>query len=198
MAQGAEGQLKNIFLSAGIPSTEGHEGDEVIATDLISIRDAVRALSTVSVSKARIVYGGQPVITGLIHEVMANATPEIKDHIILYQSEHYEDLYPEENDGFLHKVFVEQAEDKKSSLAKMRKKMLTDRDYDAAVFIGGSKGVSEEFKLLKRTHPEVPVIPLASTGGASAIIYEQFHTDFSERLESDLGYMSIFRELLDL
>jgi hypothetical protein len=45
-------------------------------------------------------------------------------------------------------------------------------------------------------NPNAIILPIASTGGASKIIYENKLNDKNERLLNEYGYMSLFQELL--
>lgn len=60
-------KMKNIFLSASIPLPERDE--KYIGTaDIIAIRDAVIALTTVVLPHHRLIWGGHPSITPLIKQ----------------------------------------------------------------------------------------------------------------------------------
>ena len=62
-------ELKNIFLSASIPFKERHERYFNTA-DIIAIRDSVIALSSLVIPKYRLIWGGHPSITPMIHYVL--------------------------------------------------------------------------------------------------------------------------------
>ena len=64
----AKKNLNQIFLSASIPLPER---DPIFyqTADFIAIRDAVRALATIVIPKAHLVWGGHPAITPLIRYV---------------------------------------------------------------------------------------------------------------------------------
>ena len=64
--------MNNIFLSASIPSPE-RDRKYYDTADIVAIRDAVRALATVVIPKAHLIWGGHPSITPLIRFVMENA-----------------------------------------------------------------------------------------------------------------------------
>ena len=76
--------------------------------------------------------------------------------------------------------------------------MIGDHDYAAAVFIGGMEGILEEYKIFKEFHPLVPCLPIASTGAAARILYDEHSDEFDIRLLTELSYTSLFKELLFL
>ena len=79
----------------------------------------------------------------------------------------------------------------------MRLKMLGENDFVAGVFIGGMEGVENEFKLFRELNPKALVLPIASTGAAARIIYDENVIELSnEKLENNYGYMNLFQELL--
>ena len=188
--------LKKIFLSASIPDQT--EKEYLATVDRTNIRDAIKALASVIISKAHLVYGGQPVITRLIHEVISTQNSEASKSIILYQSEYFEDLFPEENHLFLNKIFTPKLESKAESLQLMRKSMIKEHDYYAGIFIGGMKGVLKEYELFSEMHPNAKVLPIANTGGAANIIFSEHESSFYSGLKTELGYMALFRMLLKL
>ena len=76
--------------------------------------------------------------------------------------------------------------------------MIGENDYYAAVFIGGMEGVEKEFEMFKELHPDVPCLPIASTGAAAKILYNEHLGEFDERLLTEMSYTSLFKELLRL
>lgn len=78
--------------------------------------------------------------------------------------------------------------------------MLSNHKYVAGVFIGGMNGVEDEYNMFKTLQPKAQLIPVASTGAAAKIIYEREKVElmFSDRLESDLAYFSLFKDLLGI
>ena len=65
----ASTEIKNIFLSASIPLPE-RDAKYIDTADIIAIRDAVIALSTVVLPNHRIIWGGHPSVTPLIYYVI--------------------------------------------------------------------------------------------------------------------------------
>lgn len=192
-------QIKNIFLSAGVP-TQDRPAKYYDTADVIAIRDSVIALaSTVLANKGfHLIWGGQPAITPLIALVLERYDLRMTNRVTLYQSYEFERFFPKENENVGNIVYTEKKEDRKASLLLMRQQMIGDHDYAAAVFIGGMDGVEDEFSLFRKIHPEIPCLPIASTGAAAKIIYDEHPGEFDERLLTELSYTSLFKEMLEL
>lgn len=189
-------ELKNIFLSASIPFKERHEKYYSTA-DIIAIRDAVIALASVILPKYRLIWGGHPSITPIIYYVLEKLEIDIKSHVKLYQSKHFEKIFPIENKEFETVEITEDLGDLESSLLLMRERMLGENPFEAGIFIGGMDGIEYEYKLFKELNPDAILLPIASTGAAAKIIYNNNKELFkNEKLVKDYGYMSLFQELL--
>lgn len=215
--------MKNIFLSASIPLPDRHPKYYDTA-DIIAIRDAVIAFTSTVISNHRIVWGGHPSITPLIYYVMERLIindlkrddwdlplskleknqindklkSSIQKHVVLYQSLFFEQHFPKDNAKFENIVYTMNEGDIHSSIQLMRNKMLSDYEYSAAVFIGGMDGIEVEYNMFKERHPHAMLMPIASTGAATKIVYDTLlNGDFkNERLVKDYGYMSLFQKLL--
>ncbi len=189
-------ELKNIFLSASIPFKERHEKYYNTA-DIIAIRDSVIALASLVIPKYRLIWGGHPSITPIIHYVLEKFEIDIKNHVKLYQSKHFEKKFPIENKEFETVEITEDLGEIKASLRLMRERMLGENTFEAGVFIGGMDGVEDEYNLFRELNPNAILLPIASTGAAAKIIYENNIEQFkNEKLVNDYGYMSLFQELL--
>ena len=189
-------ELKNIFLSASIPFKERHEKYYNTA-DIIAIRDSVIALASLVIPKYRLIWGGHPSITPIIYYVLEKFEIDIQSHVKLYQSKYFEKIFPVENKEFETVEITDDLGELKPSIELMRQKMLCDNVFDAGVFIGGMDGVEDEYKLFKQLHPNVIILPIASTGAAATIIYEDNIAEFdNDKLINDYGYSSLFQELL--
>lgn len=193
----ASEKLKTIFLSASIPLKERHPKYYETA-DIIAIRDAVIALTTIVLPKHKLVWGGHPSITPIIYYVMGRLNLNIQEHVTLYQSKYFEHLFPEDNNKFKNIVLTENTGEIQSSILLMRKQMFSENDFCAGIFIGGMNGIEDEFKMLKEYHPNALLLPLASTGAASLIAYNDLLPEKLKdtRLINDYGYLSLFQELL--
>lgn len=192
--------MKKIFLSASVPKTD-RPARYYETADTIAIRDAVRALATVVIPKAQLIWGGHPSITPMIREILQQTNTDVQHHVTIYQSEFFAGHYPKENKSFEHIVITEPKIDKPTSLKEMRTRMISDPHYTAGIFIGGMEGVEEEYDLFRQYHPGKPALVIASTGAAAAIIFERMKNlpqRPDSRLKDDYAYMSLFKDLLDL
>ena len=192
-------KVKNIFLSAGVPTLD-RPAKYYNTADVIAIRDSVIALAStvLAVKEYHLIWGGHPSITPLIALVLERYKLKMTNRVTLYQSYEYESKFPKENANVGNIVYTEKKENPKASLLLMRQKMIGENDFEAAVFIGGMEGIIEEYELFKEFHPGVPCLPIASTGAAAKILYEEHPKEFDERLLSELSYTSLFKELLEL
>lgn len=215
--------MKNIFLSASIPLPEKHPKYYETA-DVIGIRDAVISLASIALNQHRIIWGGHPSITPLIYYVIermlinrleredwdlplseeekklinSQLKGRIQEHVLLYQSLHFKDDFPPENQMFQNVVTTPDFGDIPSSIQVLREKMLNDNEFSAAVFIGGMDGIIDEYKIFREFHPSALVVPIASTGAAAKIIYDEYLPENlkNERLLTDYGFMSLFQKFL--
>jgi len=187
-------ELKNFFLSASIPLPE-RDTKYFETADIIAIRDAVIALATVILPTHKLVWGGHPSITPLIYYVMEKLELNVQEHITLYQSKFFEKYFPADNNKFNNVIQTENMSDRKLSLLTMRSAMLNSYQYTAGIFIGGMEGVEEEYAGFKALHPNALTIPVASTGAAAKIIFDNSENK-NERLLKDYAYMSLFQDLL--
>ncbi|RYE55337.1 MAG: hypothetical protein EOP48_10450, partial [Sphingobacteriales bacterium] len=146
----------------------------------------------------KIIWGGHPSITPLIYYVMEKLGLNIQQHVKLYQSLWFEDLFPEDNNKFENIVFTDKLQDIQSSIKLMRVRMLSENVFSAAVFIGGMDGIEDEYKMFKERHPNAFLLPIASTGAATKIVFDNLLPDNfkDDRLLKDYGYMSLFQDLL--
>lgn len=192
-------EIKNIFLSASIPLPE-RDAKYIHSADIIAIRDAVIALTTVVLPQHRIIWGGHPSITPLIYYVMEKLDLNIQEHVYLYQSKFFEKFFLEDNNKFNNVILTDIIDDdKEKSLQHMRERMLTEHNYVAAVFIGGMEGIEVEYKMFKELHPKALLLPIASTGAATKIVFDNLDPDDEakhERFLKDYGYMSLFQKYL--
>lgn len=199
-------KIKNIFLSASVPMPE-RDAKYYGTADIIAIRDSVIALASVVLPHHRIVWGGHPSITPLIYYVLEKLNLNIQDHVKLYQSRFFERFFPEDNNRFENVTLTDIIEDdRKKSLLHMRERMLSESDFSAAVFIGGmegiegdkEEGIEGEYKMFVDRHPNAIILPIASTGAATKIIYDRVVPEHmkNERFMKDYGYMSLFQKYL--
>lgn len=188
-------KLVTIFLSASIPDPKR---DPIYwgTADITAIRDSVKALATVVLPNAKLLWGGHPAITPLIRVVAESCGVSVKEHVVLYQSEFFRESFPPDNKAFEQVIFTPAGSDREKSLEIMREAMIRDNNFSAGIFIGGMEGVEREFELFREYHSSVPVYPIASTGAAARFIYEQYCSNLPAELSSELAYNSLFRRVL--
>ncbi|MGF6505868.1 hypothetical protein [Paraburkholderia sp. 32] len=186
-----------IFLSAGVP--DPRRGPEFAATaDTVAITAAVSALVHVTLGRRLLIWGGQPAITPMIWVVAESLGVDYAAWVRLYQSSHFRDEYPEDNERFSNVVYTEDIEgDRNRSLLHMRERIFGENQFDAAVFIGGMGGIVDEFHLLQQVQPLVQMIPVATTGGAVLNVAKEL-PGLSEDLHQDFDYVSLFHRHLQI
>ncbi len=128
---------------------------------------------------------------------MSNMEIKIQNHITLYQTEFFKDIFPSDNEYFENVFYTPKIDDRESSLYEMRMQMFRDNEFKAAVFIGGMEGVEIEYNMFKSTHPNAKLFPVASTGAAAKFIYEGMDVKPDGRLVFDYAYMALFRSLFE-
>jgi SLOG cluster3 family len=131
------------------------------------IQFAVREFLTAALGRRLVVWGGHPAITPMVWAVCEDLGVMYSDAVVLYQSRFFEEYFPEENARFKNVEYVEASGDREASLLLMRKTMLSRKDLNTAVFIGGMKGILVEHEMFSRYHPNAKVLPVGSPGGAA-------------------------------
>lgn len=186
-----------IFLSAGVPDPK--RGPEYAATaDTVAINAAVSALVHVTLGRRPLVWGGHPAITPMVLEVAKSLDVDYGKWVTLYQTNFFDDEYPEDNEQFKNVVFTDRVEDDLgASLLEMRRRMFSEHEFSGAVFIGGMGGILEEFDLFNQFQPKASLIPVMSTGGAAQLLSGKFDST-SDDLSTDLDYVALFHRHLDI
>lgn len=186
-----------IFLSAGVPDPK--RGPQYAKTaDTVAITAAVSALVHVTLGRRLLVWGGQPAITPMIWVVAEGLGIDYGSWVRLYQSKHFEDEYPADNQRFQNVTYTDDVgHDREHSLLLMRERMFTDFDFTAAVFIGGMGGIVQEFELFQQMQPQATLLPVISTGGAVQDIGQRMGSVPSD-LRDDLDYVALFHRHLDV
>ena len=189
--------LNKIFLSASIPYPE-RDKKYYDTADILAIRDAVRALATVVIPNAHLIWGGHPSITPLIRFVMDKMNVNVKEHITLYQSLYFEKKFPKDNSAFENIVTTIKTDSQEDSIRIMRKRMFAENNFKVGIFIGGMEGIEDEFELFTVAHPNAMVLPIASTGAGAKIVFDKYKEkkNFDDRLLKDYAYMALFRYFL--
>ncbi|WP_164015237.1 hypothetical protein [Pyxidicoccus trucidator] len=186
-----------IFLSAGVPDPKC--GPEYAATaDTVAITAAVSALVHVTLGRRLLIWGGHPAITPMIWVVAENIGVDYGRWVRLYQSRHFQDEFPEDNERFQNVTYTGDVEkDREKSLLEMRERMFTEHQFKAAVFIGGMGGIIDEFELFHRLQPNAAVVPVVSTGGAVLKVAERLPV-VAPDLSNDLDYVALFHRHLEI
>lgn len=187
--------MKKIFLSASIP-TIGREYYE--DSNPLIIREAVVAFARVCMEyNIEFYFGGHPAISPLVYQIAKNYLGDKVAPIRIYQSEWFKDSIPTEVKYYGNIVWTSKCEDIATSVQLMRKQMFEEnRDTCCAVFIGGMEGIIDEANRIKSLCPDIRLLPIASTGCASAIVYEMLEIHDAD-MESNIVYLKVFRKLLE-
>ncbi len=192
------GRLKvteSIFLSASVPDPV--RGAEYAATaDTVAITAAVCSLVHVCLGRRQLVWGGHPAITPMIWTVAQEVGVDYGSWVQLYQSRHFTDEFPEDNERFQNVTYSPAVgDDREKSLEAMRTQMFSENTFKAAVFIGGMAGILREFELLRELQPETTIVPVVSTGGAALEVAKQIGP-LSPDLQDDRDYIALFHRHL--
>lgn len=162
----------------------------------MAIQAAVRATVQVVIPTARLIWGGHPAITTIIHHTIGRMSADLRDQLTLYQSDYFKAVFPKEHRFFTDVKTIAETPDKKVSITNMRHRMIEENDFKAAIFIGGMKGVEKEYEIFRNAHPEALLLPVASTGAAARNIYNQMPERHDNRLQHDYEYVPLFQSLL--
>jgi hypothetical protein len=118
----------------------------------------------------------------------------------IYQSRFFEDEIPEVAQKFENLHWTHRRGDRSESLLTMRKDMIGQWDFCAAVFIGGMEGIYEEAEMFQRIHPKKPQIVLGTTGGAAEVLLEKNRRQYGDEayhlLQGERRYRRLFRQFL--
>jgi hypothetical protein len=188
-----------IFLSASIPRPD-RPARYFDTADPIAIAAATKALVTVTLGRRVLVWGGHPSITPMIWAAAEDLQQDYGAWVHLFQSRLFHDDFPAENAHFRNVTYVDPLDDDQDkSIDKMRRRMLTTRRFRfmAGIFIGGMDGVEKEFELFCRRHKGMPAWPIASTGGAALLLFQN-NPGLPHSLATSLDYIGLFHQLLQI
>ena len=194
---------KAVFLSASVPDPS--KPHYVAPSDMVDLVAAVRALIHVVLGRRPLIWGGHPAITPMIWTTANSLDVDYAKWVTLYQSKYFEDRYPEDNKHFRNTRYVPVAKpdpdrsgqkQQDASLYEMRCQMFKNHAFETAVFIGGMRGIVDEFELIGQLCPDARRIPVLSTGGATQLLVELLgNTDLDfERLRNDVDYVPLLYE----
>lgn len=156
--------MSSVFLSASVPSTDS---DYYKGCNPVLIQSALRSFLFCVLGRKHLVFGGHPSITPLILAVCEELGVDNKKAVTLFQSQYFQESFPAETSLFENLVLIPARGTLEKSLAIMRREMFTAYHYDAAVFIGGMEGISQEFRLFREACPAARILTLKSPGGAA-------------------------------
>ena len=189
--------MKNaIFLSASVP--DRNSPNFIEDADTIAVASAVRALIFVILGRKPLVWGGDPSITPMIWSVAESLKVSYAEWVRLYQSNYFEENFPEQNKKFNNVVIIDEVVGElEASLYEMRRRMFSDNSFSTAIFIGGMKGILDEAELLSKLSPKTRLFPILSTGGATEEVlkYSNVDEELRHRLENDVDYILLFHDL---
>jgi len=182
-----------IFLSASVPVVDRGVFHE--SADPFLIQTAVREFVIAVIGDRQIVWGGHPAITPMIWTICQDLQIDYSNAVVLYQSRFFEDDFPEENKHFKNVIYIDAVRgNREASLKRLREAMLSRKDLDAAVFIGGMEGVEAEYSLFRQFHPNEKVLLVASPGGAARLLAAE--VGLEESALQDVDFAALFyREL---
>jgi hypothetical protein len=186
-----------IFLSAGVPDPQ--RGPKYAATaDTVAITAAVSALVHVVLGRRLLIWGGHPAVTPMVALVAQEMGVDYGAWVRLYQSQYFEDSFPEDNARFGNVIHVAKVEgDRERSLRAMREVMFSENAFRAAVFVGGMGGIVEEFELFRQLQPHATIVPVVSTGGAVLEVAARLRT-VAPDLTDELDYVALFHRHLGI
>jgi hypothetical protein len=184
-----------IFLSAGIPDPSANHF--IAPADAVAISSAVSALLHVTLGRRRLVWGGHPSITPMVWAFAEAMGISYDDWVLLYQSTIFKKEFPKETRLFHNVVRTRKVgQDIPASLTVMRKRMIRETHFGAAVFLGGMQGILDEHRLFAERAPEARIIPVGSTGGAAGVLVRDLRSDTA--LATNLDYVELFYSQLEI
>ena len=164
--------MNGVFLSASVPVPG--RGNFYETANPFLIQTAVREFVTTALGRRLVVWGGHPAITPMVWAVCEDLGVEFAKAVVLYQSSFFKDIFPEENKRFGNVVYVDAMPgDREASLLRMREAMLSRKDLEAAVFVGGMEGILAEYELFAKFHPKAKVVTVPAPGGAARQLAEK-------------------------
>ena len=98
---------------------------------------------------------------------------EFKTLIRIYQSSCFLGKTPKEVEFFNNVVWTDMKDTILLSVEYMRNQMFKENETTIAVFIGGMKGIKDEYGLITKYYPDVKILPIATTGAASESLYKE-------------------------
>lgn len=186
---------RSIFLSASVPAY----GREFFDTcHPYQIHTAVRSLLLLTLGRRHIVFGGHPSITPMMHSACQNFGITNIDCATIYQSDFFKEEFPLENREFVNIRLIPAEAELIDSVASMRHHMLTENQFSAGIFIGGMKGIIDEYNMFRTHFPGAKIVAVRAGGGASATLPVTNKDPLIQQLESSREYFSLFTQALEI
>ena len=72
------------------------------------------------------------------------------------------------------------------------------KPFKIGIFVGGMDGVEREFGMFRSLQPGVPAFPIASTGAAAALLFNE-NPDLQREhpeLRDEISYLTLMRDLI--
>lgn len=186
---------KPIFLSASVP-TYGREFADTCHP--YQIQTAVRSLLVLALGRQRIVFGGHPSITPMVHAACRNFGVKNIDCATIYQSTYFTDKFPLENQDFADIRLVPAGDEAKESVNLMRQRMMEENDFGAGIFIGGMNGIIDEYNMFTSAFPKAKIIAVRAGGGATATLPSTHTGSNLQELEASRDYFSLYTSILGI
>ena len=109
----------------------------------------------------------------------------------------FKEEFPEENARFGNLIVTKAKQgDREKSLEVMRRRMLSENSFDAAVFAGGMGGIFDEYRLVTELAADAAILPIVSTGGAAAALGAEIKA--SSDLINELDYVALLFDKLSI
>ena len=209
-----------IFISASIPDPERWKGsfdplgitDAVVAVARAVLQNGGKLVTAAHPTIAPLLLyvatehlGKYKIATEQLGEsdVATEQSKESDQRIIVYQSRAFEDVLPVETKRYQDKGIGkinwtdrigDEPPDPKfapKSLKKMRCQMLKGSKPVAAVFIGGMKGISDEYNLFHKLYRAAPVYAFSRPGGEARKLVGKS----PEKLQPELAKSDVYSTL---
>ena len=185
----------SIFLSASV-AIHGREFFDTCHP--YQIHTAIRSLLLLTLGRRHIVFGGHPSITPMVHSACQNFGIRKIDCVTIYQSEFFKEDFPLENREFANIRLIPPQEDLKGSIDSMREHMLTENRFTVGIFIGGMKGIIDEYNIFRTHFPDAKIVVVRAGGGASETLPVTTEDPSIQALESSREYFSLFTQALEI
>lgn len=195
-----------VFLSASIPDPNRWKGK----FDPFEITDAVVATARVVLAHGgTIITAAHPTVAPLLLYAASGQLNDNDQRIIIYQSRAFKPVLPAatnrfETDGICKIKWTRRINNEPpipqsapESLAFMREKMLKESKPDAAFFVGGMQGISDEYRLFHEFHPDAPIYAFGRPGGEAEKLIEYSPQKIQTELKESDVYSTLVRHIIN-